>query len=116
MENEFSVEQFQAGYCLSYVLQSDKQAVLIDPHITKVQAYRDYLQANGLSLAAVIDTHTHADHLSAAALVSAEYDCGIVMSANAVWLVGDSCNNVDSHSAARSYRPNVSILRSLRSS
>ena len=84
MANEFSVEQIQAGYCLSYVLQSDKQAVLVDPHITKVQAYRDYLEANGLSLEAVIDTHTHADHLSAAAIISAEYDCPIVMSANAV--------------------------------
>lgn len=84
MANEFSVEQIQAGYCLSYVLQSEKQAVLIDPHITKVQAYRDYLKANGLSLEAVVDTHTHADHLSAAAIISAEYGCPIVMSANAV--------------------------------
>ena len=84
MGNAFSVKQIQAGYCMSYVLESDGQAVLIDPHITKVQAYRDHLVAADLMLMAVIDTHTHADHLSAAAIVSGEYDCPIVMSANAV--------------------------------
>ena len=84
MENGFSVKQIQAGYCLSYVLESDRQAVLIDPHITKVQAYRDHIDAGNLVLKAVFDTHTHADHLSAAAIISGEYDCPIVMSANAV--------------------------------
>jgi len=84
MENSFSVEQFQAGYCMSYVLASNAQAVLIDPHITKVQVYRDHIAAKGLELKAVIDTHTHADHLSSAAIVSGEYGCPIIMSANAV--------------------------------
>jgi len=84
MENEFSVKPIQAGYCLSYVLESDRQAVLIDPHITKVQAYRDHIEAGNLVLKAIVDTHTHADHLSAAAIISGEYDCPIVMSANAV--------------------------------
>jgi len=84
MENAFSVKQFQAGYCMSYFLESDKQAVLIDPHITKVQAYRDHIKSAGLTLKAIVDTHTHADHLSSAALVAAEYDCPIVMSANAI--------------------------------
>jgi len=69
---------------MSYILESDKQAVLIDPHITKVQAYRDQIKSEGLTLKAVVDTHTHADHLSAAAITSKEYSCPIVMSANTV--------------------------------
>ena len=84
MENTFTVKQVQAGYCMSYILESDKQAVVIDPHITKVQDYRDHISAAGLTLKAVVDTHTHADHLSAAAIVSGQYGCPIVMSANAV--------------------------------
>ena len=84
MDAEFSVEQIQAGYCLSYLLVSDGQAVLIDPHITKVQAYRDLLAKKGLTLKAIVDTHTHADHLSGAAIVAAECDCPITMSAQAV--------------------------------
>lgn len=84
MDTAFFVEQIQAGHCLSYLLVSENQAVLIDPHITKVQVYRDYLTKKGLDLKAVVDTHTHADHLSAAAIVAGEYDCPIVMSAKAV--------------------------------
>ncbi|MDP6634832.1 MAG: MBL fold metallo-hydrolase [Phycisphaerae bacterium] len=88
MENAFSVKQIQAGYCMSYILESDKQAVIIDPHITKVQAYRDHIKAENLTLKAVIDTHTHADHLSSAGIVSSEYGCPVFMSANAVSSMG----------------------------
>ena len=87
MGNAFSVKQIQAGYCMSYILESDGQAVLIDPHITQVQAYRDYLSKKGRELAAIIDTHTHADHLSAAVIVAEEFDCPIVMSDKAVSLL-----------------------------
>ena len=84
MKNDFSIKQIQAGYCFSYVLESDDEAVLIDPHITKIQTYRDHLGKKGLELKAVIDTHTHADHISAAAIVAAEYNCPIIMSEKAV--------------------------------
>ena len=83
MASAFTVKQFKAGYCFSYVLASDGQAVLIDPHITMVQTYRDHLAKTGLALQAVIDTHTHADHLSAAAMIAAEIGCPIIMSAKA---------------------------------
>ncbi|MBT3202481.1 MAG: MBL fold metallo-hydrolase, partial [Phycisphaerales bacterium] len=69
---------------MSYILASDGQAVVIDPHITKVQDYRDEIDRGGLELKAVIDTHTHADHLSSASILAGQYDCPIVMSANAV--------------------------------
>jgi len=65
MENVFSVKRFQAGYCLSYFLESDSEAILVDPHITKVQEYRDHLSKRKLELKAVVDTHTHADRTGA---------------------------------------------------
>jgi len=84
MATTFSVKQIKADHCFSYVLASDSQVLLVDPHITKVQAYRDYLRKKDLHLNAVLDTHTHADHLSATAVVAGEYDCPIIMSDKAV--------------------------------
>ncbi len=84
MSNAFSIKQIQAGYCFSYILDSDDQALLIDPHITKLQEYRAYFGKKGVSLTAVVDTHTHADHLSSAAIVSDEFKCPIIMSRQAV--------------------------------
>ena len=84
MANEFSVKQIASGFCFSYVLVSDGQAVLIDPNITKVQDYRDHLKAKSLTLTAVVDTHTHADHLTGAAILAGEYGCPIVMSDKAI--------------------------------
>ena len=84
MSDEFAITQIKAGFCLSYLLVSDGEAVLVDPHITKIQAYRDRLTKEGLALKVVIDTHTHADHLSSAAIVAGEYGCPIVMSEKAL--------------------------------
>ena len=80
MASPFTVKQFKAGFCFSYVLASDGQAVLIDPHITMVRTYRDHLAKKGLALQAIVDTHTHADHLSAAAMIAQETGCPIIMS------------------------------------
>ena len=84
MASEFSVKQIAAGFCFSYVLVSDGQAVLVDPHITLIQEYRGHFRAKGLALTAIIDTHTHADHLSGAAILAGEVGCPIVMSDKAV--------------------------------
>ncbi len=84
MATDLSVKQIVSGYCFSYVLASDGEAIIIDPHITQVQSYRDYLAGKGLVLKALVDTHTHADHLSSAAILSREFVCPIIMSAKAV--------------------------------
>lgn len=58
--------------CLSYVVASDGDAVVVDPH-RGVDEIRDVLGQTGLRLRAVFDTHLHADHVSgAAALARAE--------------------------------------------
>lgn len=77
------IEQFQAKACLSYLIVSEGEGVLIDPHFTLIETYREALK--GIArLVAIIDTHTHADHLSAAALLGKQYATPVYMSENAL--------------------------------
>lgn len=62
------VKQFAAGSCYSYVVSSNGSCLIIDPHISLVEEYKKYLTKNNLALDFIVDTHTHADHFSAAAL------------------------------------------------
>ncbi|MEZ5975692.1 MAG: rhodanese-like domain-containing protein [Planctomycetota bacterium] len=54
--------------CQSYLVgcPDTRQALLIDPKVGLEGQYRQLLAAYGLHLVAIVDTHTHADHLSAA--------------------------------------------------
>ena len=51
--------------CLSYILESQGQAALIDP-LRHTAPYIEFLEQAGASLALIIDTHAHADHISGA--------------------------------------------------
>ena len=53
--------------CFSYVVgcRSSGEALLIDPKVGKEASYADLLQRYGLRATLQVDTHTHADHLSA---------------------------------------------------
>ncbi|MHC4881066.1 MAG: MBL fold metallo-hydrolase [Planctomycetota bacterium] len=88
MENTFSVQQITSRPCFSYLLESNGQALLIDPHITKAAFYRDLIRKKGLTLAGIVDTHTHADHISSAAILKAEYPCPLYMSSKAISSLG----------------------------
>ena len=88
MDNKYSVQQIKSGPCFSYLLESDGQGLLIDPHITKVAFYRQLLQKKGIHLAGIADTHTHADHISSAAILKNEYECPLYMSSRAVSSLG----------------------------
>jgi len=61
-------EQIATGGCQSYLVGCEEGCVaaLIDPEIRQIDRYRGTLQRDGLRLRYVIDTHTHADHFSAA--------------------------------------------------
>lgn len=56
------------GGCRSYLLGCEQScsAILIDPALPQLDRYLGMLAQEGLSLRYVIDTHTHADHFSAA--------------------------------------------------
>jgi sulfur dioxygenase len=51
----------------TYVIAKSKggKAVIIDPVISEVERYVDYLNLMGLTLTKALDTHVHADHITA---------------------------------------------------
>jgi glyoxylase-like metal-dependent hydrolase (beta-lactamase superfamily II) len=49
--------------CLSYILGSEEQALVIDPSVDP-EVYLKIAKANSWQIKIVIDTHIHADHLS----------------------------------------------------
>ncbi|MGL4655282.1 MAG: MBL fold metallo-hydrolase [Sarcina sp.] len=59
--------------CYAYLLVTDKnKAILIDPKLDYADYYLHILDENKLELDMIIDTHSHADHLSAGAYLSDE--------------------------------------------
>ncbi|MET0661248.1 MAG: MBL fold metallo-hydrolase [Steroidobacteraceae bacterium] len=61
-------EQIASGGCRSYLVGCEESctAVLFDPELKQVDRYRALAARDGLRIQYVIDTHTHADHFSAA--------------------------------------------------
>ena len=78
------VKQFIAGNCYSYILSSQNEALIIDPHISLVEEYKKYLAKNILSLKFIVDTHTHADHFSSAAVLKKEFGVPVLMHEKAI--------------------------------
>jgi len=69
------------GGCQSYLLGCPEKcaAVLIDPALSQVDRYLGLLAREGLRLRYVVDTHTHADHFSAAPQISERLGVPAVM-------------------------------------
>jgi glyoxylase-like metal-dependent hydrolase (beta-lactamase superfamily II)/rhodanese-related sulfurtransferase len=63
------LHQMRAENCLAYLVgdPGTGEAALVDPRADRVTAYLRELEERGLRLRLVIETHTHADHLSGAA-------------------------------------------------
>ncbi len=89
MSKYFGFRQFAAGSCYSYILNSQGEAMVIDPHISLLQEYTKYLDKNRLKLKYIIDTHTHADHFSLAAVLKKQYGVPVLMGEKAVSDVAD---------------------------
>jgi len=62
-----SFQQLNPGPCRTYMVGSEKtrEAALIDPVLDRVQDYLTRLERERWRLSFIIDTHTHADHISA---------------------------------------------------
>ena len=56
--------------CLSYVIASQGQAVVIDP-LRHLSPYLDLARNKGFAIGTIIDTHGHADHISGGTQLSA---------------------------------------------
>ncbi|NDF24510.1 MAG: MBL fold metallo-hydrolase [Thaumarchaeota archaeon] len=66
-ENDITVIQVEkvGKGCLSHIIGSNGEAVVIDPTYPP-NKYVEFAQKEGLKITKVIDTHQHADHVSAA--------------------------------------------------
>ncbi|WHZ23796.1 MAG: MBL-fold metallo-hydrolase superfamily [Nitrospira sp.] len=74
-------EQLNAHACRTYLIGDAKnqEAVLVDPVLEGVDEYLRILEQKKLRLTHVIDTHTHADHLSGGAALKDRTGCEYVM-------------------------------------
>ncbi len=76
------LETIEVGGCRSYILGCDKThiAAVVDPEISALERYRGLASRHGLTLRYAIDTHTHADHFSAAREIARALSAQVVMS------------------------------------
>jgi glyoxylase-like metal-dependent hydrolase (beta-lactamase superfamily II) len=75
-------EQFRVERgCLGYVIADGetRQAAIVDPELEMVESMFDFVFQHGLKPFYVVDTHTHADHFSAAKELKAKTVARIVM-------------------------------------
>jgi sulfur dioxygenase len=74
-------EQLNPHACRTYLIGDEKsrEAILVDPVLEHVEDYLKALDQRKLTLTHVIDTHTHADHISGAAALKDEVSCQYVM-------------------------------------
>ena len=82
IEQAYLFEQFRVERgCLGYVVADPetRRAAIIDPEVEMVEPILDYVFEHGLKPAYVVDTHTHADHVSGARELKAKTTAKIVM-------------------------------------
>jgi len=74
-------EQLRAGGCLSDVAGCEKTCagVIVDPTLDLIDRYVALTVEKGLRVRYVIDSHTHADHFSAARDLARQLGARIVM-------------------------------------
>jgi glyoxylase-like metal-dependent hydrolase (beta-lactamase superfamily II) len=85
MTHALIVTQMRAEDCFAYLIADADagEAALVDPRADRVEDYLRDLEARGLRLRIVIETHTHADHLSGAAELRARTGAEVLLSARA---------------------------------
>jgi glyoxylase-like metal-dependent hydrolase (beta-lactamase superfamily II)/rhodanese-related sulfurtransferase len=74
-------EEVRTGGCVSYLVGCPETcgAVLIDPELSQIDRYLALAAKTGLRFHYVIDTHTHADHFSAARELARRLEVPAVM-------------------------------------
>ena len=72
-------KQINPASCWTYLLTEGNEAVLIDPVIDHVGDYLALLREGQLTLTHVVETHTHADHISAGPSLRDATDCAYIM-------------------------------------
>jgi len=74
-------EQVRAGGCLSYVIgcEHTHAGMLVDPHLDQMDRYLARATDMGIRIHYVVETHTHADHFSAARELASQLGARVVM-------------------------------------
>lgn len=74
------IKELNGGQCKCYLVACPEtdRAVLIDPHIDYIDRYLALLAYRALTLEQLIDTHTHADHLSGTRMLKQLLDLPVV--------------------------------------
>lgn len=79
---EWQLRVIQSEQCLSYVAWNTRtrEALVIDPKVEDLEAYRGlYRDLKDYLWLGVIDSHTHADHISIAAQLASEFKTPLIM-------------------------------------
>ncbi|UIP00518.1 MBL fold metallo-hydrolase [Halobaculum sp. CBA1158] len=73
VDTDATVAQYHrpSSGCLAYLVADGDEAVVVDPLLAFVDAYRQDARALGAELVAAVDTHIHADHVSGVRELSA---------------------------------------------
>jgi glyoxylase-like metal-dependent hydrolase (beta-lactamase superfamily II) len=74
-------EQIRSGGCLSYLIGCDDScaAMVVDPHLDQLDRYIALANERGMRIHYVVETHTHADHFSAARELGKQLGANVVM-------------------------------------
>jgi glyoxylase-like metal-dependent hydrolase (beta-lactamase superfamily II) len=74
-------EQLNPHACKTYLIapEDDRRVILVDPVIDHFNDYLSLLDTRGYTLTHVIDTHTHADHISAGSALKDATGCAYIM-------------------------------------
>jgi glyoxylase-like metal-dependent hydrolase (beta-lactamase superfamily II)/rhodanese-related sulfurtransferase len=93
---EIMFRQLNPHACKTYLLgkQDSKDVAIIDPVLDHVNDYVNLLNQKNWNLLYVIDTHTHADHISGGPALKDIFNCEYIMhektpSKCATWLIKD---------------------------
>src|SRR5580692_5161022 len=74
-------EQIRSGGCLSYLIGDDDSCagMVVDPHLEQLDRYVTLAAERGMRIHYVVETHTHADHFSAARELARQVGARVVM-------------------------------------
>src|SRR5215217_7855747 len=79
-DQDYLFEQFRVDRgCLGYIVSSARSAAIVDPELEMVEPMLDFVFEHGLKPDYVVDTHTHADHISGARELKSKTTAKIVM-------------------------------------
>ncbi|HBQ65004.1 MAG TPA: hypothetical protein DD727_08840 [Clostridiales bacterium] len=75
------IQQLNEGNCLTYLIRGEgmKEVILVDPVIDEADGYINMIKNEGMILTFIIDTHSHADHISAAGRLIDATGCRYIM-------------------------------------